>query len=176
MAEKDSDPLADLAAKSEIDGKSGVLNTNIDAGACEHQPHDSELRPSCWHSGKLEAQHDTTLRQRTQINLFAQPPHQQCWVEIGGLNPIVCVGYAPLAERVHYRAQALAGRREPVLMTGAVGARPAFNDTIVLELTQPRDQDGAGDQRHAAMDVVEGVHASHQFAHDERSPAGGENL
>src|SRR5258706_6366196 len=70
----------------------------------------------------------------------------------------------------------VASRREPVLVTGSVAARPAFNHTMVLELTQPRDQDGPGNQRHAAMDVVEGVHASHHFAHDERSPPGGEDL
>jgi len=62
-------------------------------------------------------------------------------------------------------------------MADHVGAaRPAFNHTMVLELTQPRDQDGSGNQRHAAMDVIEGVYASHHFAHDERSPAGGEDL
>src|ERR1700737_3983558 len=95
----------------------------------------------------------------------------------GTFDPVVGVGHSPLAERVHYHAQALTSRREPVLATGTVGAaRPAFNHTMVLELTQPRDQDGSGNQRHAAMDVVEGVHASHQLAHDERSPAGGEDL
>jgi hypothetical protein len=37
-------------------------------------------------------------------------------------------------------------------VTGAVGARPTFNHTMVLELAQPRDQNGPGNQRHAATD------------------------
>src|ERR1700675_415424 len=126
---------------------------------------ENSKRRTTWRSGS--ALRSTRLR---------NPHIRRAGIKIGTFDPVVGVGHSPLAERVHYRAQALAGRREPVLMTGAVGARPAFNDTVVLKLTQPRDQDGAGDQRHAAMDVVEGVHASHQFAHDERSPAGGENL
>jgi 4-oxalocrotonate tautomerase len=36
--------------------------------------------------------------------------------------------------------RAVASRREPVLVAGTVGARPAFNDTVVLKLTQPRDE------------------------------------
>src|SRR5260370_25264127 len=104
-----------------------------------------------------------------------ESPDQEGEVKIGTFDPVVGVGHSPLAERVHYHAQALASRREPVLVTGTVGAaRPAFNHTMVLELTQPRDQDGPGNQRHAAMDLVEGVYASHHFARDQRRPAGGE--
>jgi len=126
---------------------------------------------------RFEAQDDAPIRQRAQIDTLAQSPDQEGGIKIGTLDPVVGVGHSPLAERVHYHAQALASRREPVLVAGTVGAaRPAFNHTMVLELTQPRDQDGPGNQRHAAMDVVEGVHASHHFAHDERSPACGEDL
>src|SRR4249920_1194036 len=61
---------------------------------------------------------------------------------------------------------AAAGEDDTKVETARVhvgAARPAFNHTMVLELTQPRDQDGSGNQRHAAMDVIEGVYASHHF-------------
>jgi len=62
-------------------------------------------------------------------------------------------------------------------MSLGVGTRPTFDDTVVLQLAQPCDQDGSRDERHAAMDVVRrSVAPATQFAHDERSPAGGENL
>src|SRR3984893_10952282 len=121
-------------------------------------------------------QDDAAIRQRAQIDTLAQSPDQEGGSKIGTFDPVVGVGHSPLAERAHYYVQALDSRREPVLVTGTLGARPAFNHTMVLELTQPRDQDGPGNQRHAAMDVVEGVHAAHHLAHDERSPAGGEDL
>jgi hypothetical protein len=54
-------------------------------------------------------------------------------IKIGTFDPVVGVGHSPLAERVHYHVQVLASRREPVLVTGTVGAaRPAFNHTMVL--------------------------------------------
>jgi hypothetical protein len=120
----------------------------------------------------------TTRRSGSKLTStrLRKSPDQKGRIKIGAFDPIVGVGHPPLAECCHDIAQALAGRCEPVLVTGSVTAWPAFNHTMVLELTQPRDQDCPGNQRHAAMDVVEGVHASHHFAHDERSPAGGEDL
>ena len=55
-------------------------------------------------------------------------------------------------------------------------ARPPLDNALLLQLAQPRDQHGAGNQRHAAMNVVEGMHAGHQLAQDERGPARGKHL
>ena len=49
-------------------------------------------------------------------------------------------------------------------MTGAVGARPAFNHTMVLKLTQPRDQDGteiSGTAVHLGTEVASPAHSLH---------------
>ena len=89
----------------------------------------------------------------------AQSPDQKGGIEIGAFDPIVGVGHSPLAERGDDRAQALAGRREASTRDRRLWRAAGVQSTpCVLELTQPRDQDGSGDQRHAAMDVIEGVH------------------
>jgi pimeloyl-ACP methyl ester carboxylesterase len=56
--------------------------------------------------------------------------------KIGALDPVVGVGHSPLAERVYYHAQALASRREPVLVTGTVLlSRDVGLDTHVADVT-----------------------------------------
>src|ERR1700738_2158425 len=80
-AEKNGDPVADIASKDEIDGKSGVLDTYVDAVGFDYQPHDPEFGAACRHTREFEAQDDAAFGQRVQIDSFAQPPQQEGRIE-----------------------------------------------------------------------------------------------
>jgi hypothetical protein len=64
--------------------------------------------------GPYDAHKLLNITGKTRFNVFAP------WRPIPAplfrtFDPVVGVGHSPLAERVHYHAQALASRREPVL-------------------------------------------------------------
>jgi hypothetical protein len=76
----------------------------------------------------------------------------------------------------HDCAEGVAGRRQPVLMAGSSRAGAPFDESVILQFAQPRNQHRARYQRHAAMDVVERVNVGHQLAQDERRPARGKHF
>jgi hypothetical protein len=162
--------------RNEVDGKSGVLDTYVDAVGFDYQPHDPEFGAACRHTRELETQGNAAPGQRISIDSLAQAPQQESRIEIGRFDPLGRVPQAPAAERVHHRAEILAGGREPILPAIALRARPPLDDAVLLQLAQPRHQHGPGNQRHAAMNVVEGMHAGYQLAQDQRRPARGKHL
>ena len=81
------------------------------------------------------------------------------------------VAIEPLAEE---RAGATGMDRVEFEISTLPGA--AFDDSVKLQVAQPRDQYRARYQRYAAMEIVEGADIGHQLAQDQRHPALGENF
>src|SRR5262249_26453848 len=82
-----------------------------------------------------------------------------------------------MPERAQRRAERIARRRQPILVSHTViGPASSLDDPLALQLAQPRDQHRARDQGHAAMDVAESARPRRQLAQDKRCPAVGKDL
>src|SRR5260370_842071 len=103
-------------------------------GGTAADPNDwSERQPAEQPSAGLEHSGRSPFQIAAREEMLLQSADQEGGIKIGTFDPVVGVGHPPLAERVHYHAQALASRREPVIVASTVGAaRPAFNHTMVL--------------------------------------------
>src|SRR5262249_53651796 len=86
------------------------------------------------------------------------------------------VALTPLAEALDDLAEFLARCSQAILAPAAARERRADDDTGVLQLAKPLAQQGAGDQRHAALDLAKPARAREQLAKDQRRPALGEDL
>ena len=76
----------------------------------------------------------------------ATPSSAQCMLhlsKIGAPDPVARVRHSPTTELIHDGAEPVAGRCEPILMTGSVRTPPSFNDPLGFEFPQPRHQNGA---------------------------------
>src|SRR5450756_2598161 len=83
---------------------------------------------------------------------------------------------SPMTEFAHDGTECFAGRRAPRLKAGAISTGAAFDESVMLQSAQPRDQYRTRYQRYAAKKVVEGVNIGHHFAQNERRPALGEDF
>ena len=81
-----------------------------------------------------------------------------------------------MTEFAHDGTECFSRGCQPILVAGAVVPGTALDNPVQLQIAQPRHQHRARDQRHAAMEVVEGADIGHQLAQDQRHPALGENL
>ena len=83
------------------------------------------------------------IRQSVDVGPPSQAPHQKAGIKIGAPDPVARVRHSPTTELIHDGAEPVAGRCEPILMTGSVRAPPSFNDPLGFEFPQPRHQNGA---------------------------------
>src|SRR5665213_1731850 len=81
-----------------------------------------------------------------------------------------------MTEFAYDRPECVSRRRKPIFMARPTLPGPAFDDSVKLQVAQPRDQYRARYQRYAAMEIVEGADIGHQLAQDQRHPALGENF
>src|SRR6267142_2109041 len=157
VAGMDAGEGADVRMHDHVDLEAGIPHADVDARLLEHQPGRAHL-----HAARVHAP--------------VHGPHQQRGIEVVGRELMAGVTLAPRAETLHHLAELLAGLGQPVLAAAARRQRGALDDAGVLQLSQPLPEQRAGDQRHAAADLVEPVGAREELAQDQRSPALGEDL
>ena len=85
------DKDGNIAANSQIDVISRILEAYVDACPFENQPYDPQRRAASGNTGEFEADHHATLRQRADVHALAHSPHQQAGVQIVGGEPIAGV-------------------------------------------------------------------------------------
>ena len=116
------------------------------------------------------------VRQGAQVRALAHGPHHERRVEIISSDAVACVSKTPMAEGAHDLAGGFARRGQPVFTAQAVRAGSFLDDSLLFQLPQSFDEQCARHQRHAAGDIIEGVGAEQQLAHDERRPSRGEDF
>ena len=90
----------------------------------------------------------------------------------GELHPVL----GPLGDGVQHRPQLLPGEGWLIQRPVAVGLGTDHDDAGALQLVQPPGQQRPGQPGSAGGDLVEGVCAVEEVAHDDRGPALGEDL
>src|ERR1044072_8837265 len=91
VAQENCNQGSDVSPYREVYGKSWVFDANVDGRSIQHEPHQTEAGATFRYARELKAKKHALAWQCLPVDVRAQFPHIEGWIEVAGLKPIACV-------------------------------------------------------------------------------------
>jgi hypothetical protein len=127
-------------------------------------------------AGEIELHHGTSAREFTLVHALLHLPQEQRRIQLIAIRIVEHPSNCPSPHVFDHVRQVVPRFSEDIFRDVRPSADISLYHSVVLEMTQARNEKRSGDSRQSPPQIVETAAAKQQLAHDQQRPTVRKNL